>query len=89
MLWFTESRMERRKRLVFWLHFNRFGARKGSSDTWTVKSGGKNQHARKVICDVPLETIYKGDSAPQPRAYLKGRGVVRRIAKDIIEISGT
>lgn len=74
------------KRRVFWLHFNRFAAAKGDPDIWTVFVKGQEQYAKKVYCKVPLETIYRGDSAPQPRAYLKGKGVVIRNDDDTITI---
>lgn len=63
---------------VFWLHFNRFGATRGDAETWTVRQGGRERHARKVRCLVPVETVYKGDTARQPRAYLRGEGRVTK-----------
>lgn len=65
-----------KKAKVFWLHFNRFGHKKHDPDIWTIRTGKRNRHAKKVVCKVRLETIYRGDSAKQPRAYLKGVGVV-------------
>ena len=61
---------------VFRLHFNRFGAKRHAQDVWTVHVTGACIHAKKVDVRVPVETIYKGDSAPQPRAFLRGKGVV-------------
>lgn len=68
------GRVEKPK--VFHLHFNRFNARRGSKDAWTVHTGGKCLFARQVNVRVPVVTIYKGDDAPQPRAFLKGVGIV-------------
>lgn len=61
---------------VFWLHFNRFGAKRGSRDAWTVHLSNQCIQTPKVLVKVPIETIYKGDTAPQPRAFLKGKGRV-------------
>jgi len=59
----------------FWLHFNRFGQKRGEK-VWVVYRRGRTVETKKVVCDVPLETVYRGHGARQPRAYLKGRGVV-------------
>lgn len=61
---------------VFRLHFNRFGAKRSAKDVWTVHMSDRCIPARTVECHVPVTTIYKGDTAPQPRAFLKGKGIV-------------
>ena len=71
----------KKKPLTFILHFNRFNARKASKDAWTIHLSKKCIFAPKVEVRVPVETIYKGDSAPQPRAFLKGKGIIT-IKKD-------
>lgn len=68
---------EMKKPRVFWLHFNRFGAKRGTKDAWTVHLSDRCIQTPKVEVRVPIETIYKGDMAPQPRAFLRGRGIVR------------
>ena len=68
---------------VFKLHFNRLGHKRGDTDVWTVQLSGRCLHAAKIHVAVPLETIFKGDSAPQPRAFLRGRGIVKQIGDTI------
>ena len=72
---------------VFWLHFNRFGAKRAAKDVWTVHLSDRCIPARKVEVKVPVETVYKGDEAPQPRAFLRGRGVVKVRRGGLVEIS--
>lgn len=62
---------------VFWLHFNRINVQRGCDDIWTVHLSDRCIQVRKAIVRVPVETIYKGATARQPRAYLRGTGVVR------------
>lgn len=69
---------------VFHLHFNRFGQKRGEK-VWTVHLSDRCIQTKKVICGVPLESVYKGDAAPQPRAYFKGRGTIHML-KDRVEI---
>lgn len=61
---------------VFSLHFNRLGNSRNSPDIWTVHLSDRCIHTRRVEVGVPVETIYKGPNASQPRAYLKGKGRV-------------
>jgi hypothetical protein len=72
---------------VFWLHFNRFNAKRASKDAWTVHLSNRCIMTPKVHVKVPIETIYKGDSAPQPRAFLRGKGVVKVKRDRTVEIS--
>lgn len=72
---------------VFWLHFNRFGAKRAAQDVWTVHLSDRCVPAKKVVVNVPLETIYKGDDAPQPRAFLRGRGIINVKRDGIVEIT--
>ncbi len=44
---------------------------------WAVRQGRKWRITRRVLCDVPTETVYRGVFAKQPRAFQSGRGVVR------------
>ena len=65
-----------KKPRAFRLHFNRFGAKRYAKDVWTVHVTGACLAASKVDCRVPVETVYLGDEAKQPRAYLRGKGIV-------------
>lgn len=62
------------KARIFRLHYNRFGAKDGS--VWTVHLSDKCIPTMKVKVEVPVETIFKGLEASQPRAFLKGKGRV-------------
>ena len=64
------------KSRVFWLHYNRFGQKRGEK-VWTVHLSNQCIATKKVEVKVPVETIYKGDSARQPRAFLRGRGTIK------------
>lgn len=61
---------------VFWLHFNRINVQRGCDDIWTVHLSDRCIQVKKVYIHVPLETVYRGATASQPRAYLKGKGIV-------------
>lgn len=65
------------KPALFWLHFNKFDASRFAGDIWTIRQHNRNCYVKRVVCEVPLVTIYRGHEARQPRAYLKGIGVVR------------
>jgi hypothetical protein len=58
------------------LCFERTNAKDGA--VWSVKVNGRWLRAREVFCAVPVVTVWKGRTAKQPRAYLEGRGIVRR-----------
>ena len=59
----------------FWLHFNRLNAKRTDS-IWTVHLSDRCIQCKSVDVRVPIHTVYKGAMARQPRAYLKGRGIV-------------
>jgi hypothetical protein len=63
---------------VFWLHVHHFDAARGR--VWAVQTGGKYLTAAQIDVRVPLATVFRGRRARQPRAYLRGRGVIRRRA---------
>ena len=74
----NRPRMGREQRpRVFYLHFNRFGVKRGAKDVWTVHMSDRCIQTPKVHVHVPIETIYKGDTARQPRALLRGKGMVK------------
>lgn len=61
---------------TFWLHFNRINVMRWNDDIWTVHLSDRCIQTKKVVVRVPLETIYKGHTARQPRAYMKGKGII-------------
>ena len=66
---------------VFYVHFNRANAKKGLP--WTVHYSGKCYPAKHVKITCPIQTLYKGDDAPQPRAVLRGKGELTIYADSI------
>jgi hypothetical protein len=75
----------RRQPRVFKLHVNRFDEPRGR--VWTVQQGGQWRTARFVdVAGVELETVFRGVESRQPRAYLRGRGVVRRLPGGGLEV---
>lgn len=60
---------------VFHLYINRFDA--PHARVWAVETGGHYFTARAIDCQVPTTTVFRGVHR-QPRAYLRGTGVVRR-----------
>lgn len=64
------------KPAVVWIHFNRLNAKKHDGDVWTIRQHQQDRHARSVEIRVPVKTVYRGLSASQPRAYLRGIGTV-------------
>jgi hypothetical protein len=68
---------ELRKRLtprVFYIHFNRIAMQRGDKRVWSIRTSKGCLHAERVICLVPLETVYKATQKNNPRAFFKGRG---------------
>jgi hypothetical protein len=70
----------------FFYHFNRIGMQRGQPDIWTVHANGRCIPCRSVDCQVPTKTIYKGDTARQPRAIVKGMGIVTRKRNGVVVI---
>lgn len=66
----------KKKTRVFWLHFNRFNAKRNAKDVWTVHLSDRCIQTPQVTCNVPIKTVYKGDKATQPRAFFRGEGVI-------------
>lgn len=47
---------------------------------WAVRYGNQKWlQAQYVVIEIPMETFYRGPKAKQPRAYLKGHGVVSQL----------
>ncbi len=63
------------KQRKFRLHFNRINMQRKNPRIWTVHTSDKCFQGEQVICDVPVETVFK-PLGQQPRAYLSGTGFV-------------
>ena len=48
-----------------------------SRRVWAVRVGRKWRTTRMVEVNVPMVTVFLGPQARQPKAYLRGVGVVR------------
>lgn len=60
---------------IFWLHVHLFDDPRRR--VWAIQSRGRYQTARRVVLRAPVETRFRGlENDRQPRAYLRGRGVV-------------
>lgn len=57
------------------LCIDRFDAKDGA--VWSVKTGRHWLNAKTVHVWIDMETVFRGRDARQPKAYLKGFGVVR------------
>ena len=73
---------------VFWVHFNRINVQRGDPDVWTVHLSDQCIQVQHVEIRVPVSTVYRGATARQPRAYFKGKGVVR-VSDDTATITCT
>lgn len=60
---------------VFWLHVHQL--QDWRRRVWAIEQGGRYQIATRVTVKVPLETVFRGPDAKQPKAFLRGRGIVR------------
>ena len=61
---------------VFWLHINALWDPDG--DIWAVKWKNKYIYCKHVYVYVDVKTVFRGLSFKQPKAFLKGIGVVRK-----------
>jgi hypothetical protein len=66
----------------FWIHVDRFDA--PHLRVWAVQTAGQYLTARSIDCRVPTTTVFRGRGARQPRAYLRGRGVVEQRGAHIV-----
>ena len=62
----------------------RFDAPDGK--VWAVRDGRQWLTAKRVVIDTAMATVFNGVKARQPKAYLKGYGVVRQ-SGDTVTIS--
>ena len=58
---------------IIWICFD---AHATDGNVWAIREGNQWHRAQHINSQVTLTTIYRGRSAPQPRAYLRGQGVV-------------
>jgi hypothetical protein len=58
----------------FWIHIDAFDAPYGR--VWAVQTRRQYLTATRVECHVPTHTVFRGRAGRQPRAYLRGIGVV-------------
>lgn len=72
------------KARVFRLHFNRFNAKRTARDVWTVHMSDRCIQTRLIDCRVPVQSVYKGDKATQPRAFFRGTGVVKVLKGKVV-----
>ncbi len=59
--------------MTLWLCFDHHAT---DGKVWAIREGNTWRRAKAIDCRIPLETVYRGPKAQQPRAYLKGAGVV-------------
>jgi hypothetical protein len=57
-----------------WLCVDRFDAKDGY--VWAIRAGNRWFTAKHVKQQIPMETVFRGRHARQPKAYLRGYGVV-------------
>jgi hypothetical protein len=76
--------LTKRKPYSFKLHIDHL--ENPDKDVWAVQWNGHYFTATEVRVFVPVCTVFKGMQSKQPRAYLVGRGVVRRtrLTKEIV-----
>ena len=72
----SKSKLPSKSR-VFYLHFNRIAMQRGDPKVWSIRTSRGCYHAAEVQCTVPVETVFKADARSNPRAFLRGVGVVR------------
>lgn len=70
----------------FFFHFNRQRAADGLP--YTVHVSGQCIPAAQIICQVPTETVWQPEKRSNPRAWVKGRGVVAVGEGHVITITG-
>lgn len=65
-----------------------FEAHRPDGLVWAVRYGNQWVETRQVWTTIPLATVYRGVKAPQPKAYLRGAGIVRGDA-ELVTITAT
>ena len=59
--------------VTLWLCFD---AHARDGNVWAIREGNTWHRVASIDARVPLRTVYRGPKAKQPRAYLRGQGVV-------------
>jgi hypothetical protein len=69
---------------VIKLHVHYLTEPKGQ--VWAVDTQGRYRICRAVRVYIPPETVFRGPNARQPKAYLKGKGIVRKGKDGVLEL---
>lgn len=56
-----------------------FDAHRPDGRVWCVRIGNRWKSAKRIVINVPLFTVYRGPTARQPKAYLRGIGCARLV----------
>jgi hypothetical protein len=70
---------------VVWLHVHYLTDPRRR--VWAVETQGRYLTAQAVKVRIPMETVFRGQHSRQPKAYLKGKGIVKRRGA-VLEIYG-
>ena len=63
------------RRKVVWIHIDHLA--NPGKDVWGIQYGrDKYYTAKEADIRIPLKTVFRGIKARQPKAYLRGKGVV-------------
>lgn len=57
--------------MIVWLSFDSHAS---DGQVWSIRAGRTWHRAADVRIHIPMQTVYKGPQAKQPKAYLKGQG---------------
>lgn len=74
--------MRRNKPRAFRLHVHYLTEPKRR--VWAVQTAGQYLIARDVDVQVPVMTVFRGPESRQPKAFLRGKGVVRKQGARIV-----
>lgn len=77
----TGARVKRSKSFIVC-----FEAHRKDGKVWAVKYGRHWHEFKGVTIRVPVVTVYLGESARQPKAYLKGEGVLTVVGVNYAEL---
>lgn len=53
-----------------------FDAHRCDGLVWSVKQRNKWVSAKTVVVNVPIQTVYRGPDARQPKAFMEGCGII-------------
>lgn len=66
---------------VLWICFDNHAA---DGRVWAIREGRKWHRAAYVEIQIPVQSVYRGAHARQPRAYFRAEGVVVRRGTTLI-----